>query len=59
MFTIVASSREDAWIEITISHVYIAFILVASSREDAWIEIAKEVLRTIKACRVLPRGRVD
>ena len=39
---IVASSREDAWIE-TVLSVLLQFLqIVASSREDAWIETASD-----------------
>ena len=42
VITLVASSREDAWIETLITSHDIVNIGVASSREDAWIETVKQ-----------------
>ena len=55
----VASSREDAWIETVYQYERAIKDLVASSREDAWIETLILLYVVLLLCRVLPRGRVD
>ena len=57
---VVASSREDAWIETCMIRRPEMPEHVASSREDAWIETGVWLFRpNDRAGRVLPRGRVD
>ena len=41
--SIVASSREDAWIETIIFVPFCKILYVASSREDAWIETSSSL----------------
>ena len=59
LYDLVASSREDAWIETQPTIEAGCFMLVASSREDAWIETSQFAKTHDDLCRVLPRGRVD
>ena len=53
----VASSREDAWIETSLTVTCGLSVFVASSREDAWIETARQKAFLHDASRSRPPAR--